>query len=43
MFCFFVVTGSEYENMVEEICVMGFDREQVTCVFVLLQTTLFMF
>lgn len=24
-----LVTGSEYENMVEEICVMGFDREQV--------------
>ena len=24
-----LVTGSEYETMVGEICLMGFDREQV--------------
>jgi len=29
VFCFLAVTGSEYESMVDQICLMGFEREQV--------------
>ena len=43
MFCFFAVTGSEYERLVEEICLMGFDRDQVTHVVLLTSTDHFVY